>query len=291
MYYHSLAEPFKSSCLLIKRKYNIDRLLPSFFTLVILLVFPPVINKAYSDSHTWAFSSNYLQADLNGFLQTPAGGNIGSTTFQRPTLSELNFDKTDIQELAFSNDNGKRQLYFGWHRIRIAEQAILQEYLISQFRSFYANEAVQSRVKLDWYRAGYQYHFYPSFGRYPLRLSIASDIAMFDFSYTLRSNTARANRSYAKVGMRVGGEAQVDINQHLQLYGLIYDSIPIPNQPAIASTEIGLKLYILRHNNRSVSINASLGRQFIDYKDEQPVPNHIRAELDNLGKVGLLYRF
>jgi hypothetical protein len=52
--------------------------------------------------------ARYLYGPVHGRLQTPTGGNPGTTTRGRPTLNELGFDRAGIPDLSVADTERTR---------------------------------------------------------------------------------------------------------------------------------------------------------------------------------------
>src|SRR5262245_28907593 len=99
----------------------------------------------------------WLWGPANGQLQTPSGGEPGSTSKERPTLEELGIETASVFDVSATAGWGPHELYIGGQWICLSGSATLDQTLISQGMTFPAGTSVDSSVQFDWYRFGYRY--------------------------------------------------------------------------------------------------------------------------------------
>jgi hypothetical protein len=237
----------------------------------------------------------YLYGPANGFVQTPSGGNSGTTSHRRPKLDEIGIDDAHIADAEFHADWGAHEVYVGGQWVRLSGDDTLDDDLVSQGRTFPAGTSVQSDVKLDWYRAGYRYRFHwddPNEpGRLLFTLAPGVGVALLDFEYKLKGGGEKADRSYIKGGAQLGLEGAWNITERWSLVGEVLCSLPISNTPFIFKSEL-LARYRVFHSDRC-DVGAELGVAYeqIHYEDDQHVPNHVEVDLGPLLVVGLNFSF
>ncbi|CAN5563007.1 hypothetical protein BH10PLA1_BH10PLA1_18350 [soil metagenome] len=66
-----------------------------------------------ADAPTFAVDGFYLYGDAGGFVQTPAGGETGSTSSHRPKLRELGIDNVCLFDFKASADFDSNELFLG----------------------------------------------------------------------------------------------------------------------------------------------------------------------------------
>ncbi|NOX56102.1 MAG: hypothetical protein GXP27_17005 [Planctomycetes bacterium] len=95
---------------------------------------------------------------LNGHLQTPAGGQLGTTSSHRPRVEEIGLDGTDWMPLLDARLRwaGKHEIHVSYVWIDRSGADVLQKTLISQAQTFPAGSAVRSHFGLDTLRVGYR---------------------------------------------------------------------------------------------------------------------------------------
>jgi hypothetical protein len=74
---------------------------------------------------------DYLYGPVHGRLQTPAGGNPGTTSHARPTLAELGINRASQVDVGVKGGWGNHQIYGGYRFFRVSGDATLDQALIS----------------------------------------------------------------------------------------------------------------------------------------------------------------
>jgi len=113
-------------------------------------------------------------------------------------------------------------------------------------------------------------------------------LVLFDFHYKLKSGASMADRAYAKLGYRVGGEAAWRLADNFALQFEVFEGLPLENTPVILSAEMrGEYTLWNKPGGGRGALVAGVAYHRIDYEDRQPTTNHIRIEAGPLFKVGL----
>jgi len=241
---------------------------------------------------TISIGSSFLYGSQDGYLQTPAGGRVGTTSNKRPTLDELGFDTVSIYDLHASAEWGQHKILGGVQFIRNSDNAILSSALTSQNRNFTAGDFVKSDVKTDWYRISYLYKLkHPAFLGDSVTVSPGAGIVWFNFHYQLDGGGNSVDRAYSKIGYRLGGELQWQLTNRLSLKTDAYIPIPLSNTPLILSLAARGQYEFWSLRDSSASILAGVAYERIDYEDNQPVPNHIRENMGPLLTAGICFDF
>jgi hypothetical protein len=172
-------------------------------------------------------SVNFGFAD--GFLQTPAGGEPGTSTARRPTFNELNIEDVVFYDTRLKLRWHQLAFYGGYQIIRFDGSATLSEPLVSRGITFLAGDSVRTNDQVDWYDAGVSWRFDLLNRR--LALAPKAEIAVLDFSYELSSPSQSVNRGYAKPAVRLGIESVYQLASRLSFRLDGAASIPISNIP------------------------------------------------------------
>jgi hypothetical protein len=248
------------------------------------------------DEPNFSLQATYLYGPANGFVQTPSGGEPGTTSRKRPRLDEVGIDDASIADAEGRARWGPQEAYAGGQWVRLAGEDTLADDLISQGRTFPAASDVSSDVKLDWYRVGYRYRFEwddRSTGRPVFTLAPGVGADLLDFGYTLdgTSGGERADRSYIKAGAQLGLEADWHITNRWSLVADTLCSVPIPNTPFIVKADLTARYRLLTRRRWDVTALAGIGYERIEYEDDQTVPNHVQVDFGPMLVVGLNVRF
>jgi len=226
----------------------------------------------------------------NGFLQTPLGGQPGTTSLQRPTLHELNIDDAVFYEGSIRLQWKQLGFYGGYQAIGLDGSGTLTQPLISHGVSFAAGQPFHTDNRLDWFDAGAGWSFF--FLDRRLEIFPKAELALLDFSYKLSTPSASTSRSYSKGCLRLGAEATYHFNPALAFKLDGAASIPVSDTPQIATVTGTLYFNLLPHSRRfKPALFAGVGMEWIDYEDNQPVPNHIQVNLGPFVTGGLALSF
>ncbi len=236
----------------------------------------------------------YMFGEADGFVQTPAGGEPGTTSPNRPTLDEIGIDHVHILDASLSLQFNPHIFTFGGQFIRMSGSATLGSDLISQSLLFPAGSSVDSDVQLDWYRFGYQYDFRFDLGNgHELHLAPGVQGVLLDFRYELDGpGGLRADRSYAKGGAGIGATIQWLTDGPFSVEASGFWGLPIDKTAEILTLELVAKWQVWG-SSQSNGGAAYLGVAFetIEYEDNQTVPNHINVDLGPVLVAGLEIRF
>jgi hypothetical protein len=226
----------------------------------------------------------------NGFLQTPAGGNPGSSSHQRPTLDEIGIDDTWFYDVQAGIRWSHFGLHAGFQALSLDGNATLDSTLISQNVTFPAGTPVQSHAKLNWFEAGGGWSF--QLARDKLELTPKVGFAVLDFHYKLSGGGLTADRSYPKGTFRIGLTTRYRINEWLSVDLDAAAAPPVSTLPQIATVASHLEIDLLPRQRRfHPRFILGIGAQRIEYEDSQPLPNHFRVDLAPFGTVGLGFSF
>jgi hypothetical protein len=256
--------------------------------------------KRPDPTHGWqlAVEARYLYGPVKGKLQTPTGGNPGTTTNNRPTLKELGFEHASVPDVSATTDLGNHRIYAGYRFLRLSGSSTLDQPLISQGHSFPAGESVSADVTLDWFRVGYAHRFVvnlpgdqlPDLALYP---AVGAAILNFDYRLQQRGPGGDVHRSYILPTPQIGLGAEWPLTGRLALVADGLVSIPVGSQPLINSGEIGARYRIV--DDRRLRVDAFIGVAYdhIQYNDDarQTVPNDIDVRFGPAVVAVLAFRF
>ena len=231
---------------------------------------------------------------IHGYLQTPSGGAPGTTSSQRPTFKELNIDDFLSPEASLDLRWRNHAFYGGASLVHLDGNSTLDSTLVSQGTTFPAGAAVKSVIDLDLYRLGYQYSF--SWGTETgrrLTISPGAGVALLNFDYSLKaaSGGLAAHRSYLVGGPQLGFSAEWTPPGRFSVAGGIFSSLPEVSNLFILSTQVTWGFRLWGHGERAGKIFLGVGYDWLDYEDNQPVPNHIKADFGPMLRFGINARF
>jgi hypothetical protein len=232
-----------------------------------------------------------MRGPIHGRVQTPRGGEPGTTSSDRPTLDELGIKNANPGDFRANMSWGHHGLYLGATIVHLSGSNTLDSTLVSQGITFPAGSPADSQLKFDWYRLGYRYIFPVDWGNRTLEIAPSVGAALLDFRYRLSSQGIETvDRSYAKLGAQAGVSVTWPFMDNLSLVVEARAPIPVPHWPEITSVQGVIKYRFLEHDDLAISGMAGLGYDWIYYKDNQRVPNDLKVDLP-LGVLGLEVSF
>ena len=232
------------------------------------------------------FDASGLFGPVNGYVQTPLGGAPSSTSNKRPTFDELGIDRMMMVNLSLSAGMDSHFLYGTAHLVNLSETTTLDEELIFHGQEYPAGTRVKSDVNLSWYDIGYQYNIYFDKERTNLRMAPTVAFTLWDFSTELESNSGRNNRSYIKGTPRLGLDFEWFPAKRFSISGRAIAFLPLNNIPHIYTVGLVGKYNFVEINRLKMLLFIGVEYIWIDFKDDQREPNHVKANMGPLGLIG-----
>lgn len=238
-----------------------------------LLIIPSV---ARADGFGISVKQGY--APISGYLQTPAGGNPGTSDIKRPTFKELDIDDTSYTDIDLYYKRRNFTPYIGVRLIDVDSSGILEKDLTTRGQTFLKGQSYDHKTSFNIYRIGTKYDL--------AYFSPKVELAVMDFDYKLESTGIRVRRSYSKSTVRLGAEKIFS----LDVLDIIFEaswSVPLTNTPEIYTAGAVVKYWFLEN----VNVGLDVQYFYLDYEDDQDLPNHLRLEMKPAISVFLQYRF
>jgi hypothetical protein len=225
----------------------------------------------------------------SGFIQVPLGGNPGTTSPRRPTLSELGIHDVALYEVTGLVRWGHFEAFGGYSGLEFDGSGSLSQSLVSHGVSFAAGSPFKSSTQLNVGNLGGGWKF--DFDEHRLTLFPKIDVAILDFSYSLDSPPQRAARAYRTTAVRLGGEGSYDLGHGfgLELDGVM--SLPIPHMAQLASVTGRVVYHLFPDAPVHSALFLGCGGRWINFEDSQTVPNHIHFQAGPLLTGGFSVSF
>jgi hypothetical protein len=259
------------------------------------LAVPAIASVRKASPWRFELGAAYLYGPVNGFVQTPSGGNPGTTSHRRPRFSEIGISDASIADVGLTLGCQNHEIYAGAQFVGLSGTDTLESALITHGETFPAGSRISSDVSLDWYRLGYRYRWVldraangePKLTAYP-----SAGGALFTLDYKLRDDGTRTSRSYSKGLPQLGLELEWRPRGgpfSVAAAGLGFP--PLDSIPAIAVERVTAKYRFV--HGKGVDVEGMIGVQFeqFRYEDSQRVPNHVEADLGPMLVVGVTTRF
>jgi hypothetical protein len=239
----------------------------------LLLPAQPVV---LADEFGIAVTEGY--APISGYLQTPAGGNRGTSDEKRPTFRELGVDGATYTDIDLHYERGPYVPYVAMRFLTADSSGALEEDLTTQGQNFLKGEPYSQEASFDIYHLGLK--------RDLTYVTAKIELAFMDFDYEFKTPEASAERSYMKSAVRLGAEKTFKFDK-LDVEVEASGSVPLPNTPDIYSVGAQVKYWIAE----GLSVGVGVQYFYLDYEDSQDLPNHLRLEMQPALSVLLQYRF
>jgi hypothetical protein len=244
-----------------------------------------------ADTPTFAVDGFYLYGHAGGFVQTPAGGEPGSTSSHRPKLSEMGINDVSLYDFNASADFDHNELFLGGQIGTFSGSHTLDSTLVSHGTTFPAGTHVSSDLTLDWYRLGYG-RVFPIDAQAQWTITPSADVAILDFCYKLRGGGESTSRSYLKPTFQLGADLRWNpANGPFSIDAIVTATPPISGLPWIDEESIVASYKFI--NSKSVTAAGSIGVGFeqVRFEDSQTVSNHIKVDYGPLLLIGLRLEF
>lgn len=236
----------------------------------------------------------WMYGNIDGYLQTPAGGAPGTTSSNRPTLGELGYNNESSFGAQGSVQWREHIFSLGARITHLSGDARLNTELTSENVVYAPGPIVTSTIDLDWYYLGYQYEFTwdtdDNGSQFKLAPGIQGVLFNFDYDLTAEPNL-RSDRNYSKGGLRLGGSAEWDIAGPLSFEVNGWWGVPIDNTAEIMSVELLGRYQLWGGRHMGASLYLGAGWDDLDYEDDQQVPNHIDVEFGPMLILGFELQF
>jgi len=240
-----------------------------------------------------SFDGSFRYGNISGFLQIPKGGGAGSTSSDRPKFNEIGINQAPAGDAALILGWDNNELYAGARFVRLSGKDTLSSTLISNGTTFPAGSSVSANTQLDWYRGGYAYRL--SYGNDEgarASFSPAAGFALFNFDYRLNTpGGPTAARSFAKAAPQLGLRAEWSPGGPFSLSADLLSSLAVSTLPLLFSTDLTGGYQLWGQANHGGQVYLGIGYEMIHFKDNQTVPNHIKADIGPELVVGLRIRF
>ncbi len=214
---------------------------------------------------------NFSGGALQGFTQTPQGGTNGTTSFHRPSFDELHIhhDKFYTLGATFFSDN--YFLLFDYYNFTPKGNTVLSEALTTHGKFIPAGSAFAASLNYHLYTVGFGMPFKISH----LEFLSWLEVNLLKYHYEFSAFPISSARNFNVTGVNFGLKCAYDFSD--TLFGDVKISLPIPvTNLTVIGAEIGLNKTVVLNQHLCLIPRLGLGLLQLDYKDNQPIPNHMR---------------
>ena len=233
--------------------------------------------SARADSPVFTLDATYSHGHVDGYVQTPNGGEPGTTDHNRPTLSELGIDHASVYGGRVLGDWGPNQFFLGGQYTDLSGSATLDQDLTTHGETFTAGTHVSSDVMLTLLQLGYGYKF--DLG-HNLAIRPMADLAVLDFDYQIKGGGVSTSRKYAKGTFQLGGEFSWQPNAGpFDLAAGALLTPPIKDFPEVDQEWIMARYRVFDTDKVNGKIGAGVRWEQDHFEDNQTVPNHFKIDM------------
>jgi hypothetical protein len=238
----------------------------------------------------------WLYGPVSGHLQTPSGGQIGTTSRDRPTFGEIGINTASIFDAELMPALRDHGLYLGGQWVRLSGERRLEGSFVSQGDTFLLGSRVTSDVQMDWYRVGYRYRIQrgDEAGIELPAIEINSRVgaAILDYRYELHgAGGAEVDQSILRVAPQMGVEMEWHANRFLSVAGELTSTLPFQNMPWIVTAQLEGKFKLLQRRGLGLSGFVGAAYEKISLHTHQDQSNDINADFGPMLMLGLEMRF
>jgi hypothetical protein len=252
---------------------------------------PQLQQLSQADDGDWRFSLQgaYLYGSVDGYVQTPSGGEPGTTSKHEPKLDQIGIDDVSLYDISGVAAYHREEFYGGAQIIQMSGSSTLHENLISQGLTFPAGTHVSSDVDLTWYRFGYRHRF--SLGDdWTLWPSVGG--VLWDFHYKLKGGGNTADRSYGKANVHFGLEVEWRPQRGRFAIDAAFSAAPpISSWPEIYTEQIVASYQVIHSDRTDLEVFGGVAFEQQYYEDNQAVSNRVEADFGPMLIAGLRWSF
>lgn len=240
--------------------------------------------------HAWEYEiyARLGTAHIAGLAQTPKGGDVGTTSMNRPTFAEIEINHENFSDIGIGVSHCD---YF----------AILDYQDFSPHGSTHLTNALITHNQFIPAGSDFNMHVYYHLttlkaGRIFAISNTSLTIAPFlegdyvQYHYGFDSPTAQSNRDFNLAGLSIGFIAEYQIDQAFSIDFTAKNTIPL-SKLQISQLDLGINYTFNIQKHLSFTPRLSLGFERIDYEDNQIVPNHIHYQALPYGTLGFSLSF
>lgn len=238
--------------------------------LIYLLLAIPTLAWAWTPE-SLIISGTWLYGPMNGFVQIPDGGRVGTSSPRRPTLSDLGIDHSNNYDFAINVNWHNFSLYGGYQYLRPNASTTLDDAVITHGVFIPKGADISTNLKFDYYRVGSKYNFYLLQNK--LILAPLLEFNVLNFGYDIPDFITP--RDFNQVTTRIGLYGAYYFKPQFFIDTTLASSIPIFNLNLVTAN---IKLNYTFFNKAHVSPTLFIGGEYtyLDFEDSQSFPNHMQ---------------
>ncbi|MFI4936998.1 MAG: hypothetical protein ACHQJ6_00625 [Candidatus Berkiellales bacterium] len=232
--------------------------------------------------------ANTGYGQLSGLAQTPKGGSPGTTRFNRPTFDEANIKHNIINELAAGIDYCDYFAVLDYRQQHVHGNKILTEDLITHAKFIPQGSPFNMHIQYDWIAMWLGKAF--SFNQNQSIVSPFLAGNWIKYQYDFVAPSAQSGRHFSISALTAGIAIEHYFDDRFSLDAMGQLTMPI-NNVRIYDATVGVNYHFVVSPHLILSPRLGLLATYINYEDEQTVPNHIQYRAKPHGMLGLTAKF
>ena len=246
----------------------------------------------------FSLNGTYLYGSSRGSTQVPAGGKIGSSNANRPQFHSLGLNTANIADFELAADAHQYGGFFaGAQIIQLnGESYIGNKTLTTDGITYPAHSRVSSDIGLNWYRFGYRYVIpidVAQNGIPDITFTPYAEGIVWDFNYNLTvAKNRSAHRAFAQGGVQIGANFAWRPNGGPLSLEATLGGFPQASHLANVSVEsLDLRYHFYEYQRYNFSGLLGVTWEQQDFRDTQPLPNHVSVDFGPMLTAGLQVQF
>jgi hypothetical protein len=243
-------------------------------------------------------TGTYLYGSVRGSAQVPSGGRLGTSNADRPQFHSIGLNTANIADAEIAADAHQYgQFFAGAQIIQLSGEAYIgNKNLITEGINYAPFSHVSSDIGLNWYRFGYRYTIpidTAQNGVPDITFTPYAEGVIWDFNYNLTiPQRHSAHRAFAQGGAQIGAAFAWRPNGGPLSLEATLGGFPQASHLAnisVESLDLRYHFYDLDRFNFSGILGVTWEQQ--DFRDTQPLPNHISVDFGPMLTAGLQVQF
>ncbi len=216
-------------------------------------------------------SGFYALSYIQGFQQTPKGGQVGSTSPRRPNYKNLHIRTNSDTQLGATFGYNALQLELDYFPIHLDGEMILPSDLITHDIPLSAGRYFSAHVNDELYSLRMSY-IHTMCSRWQLQPK--ANIHWLSHDYHFQSGSLSSSRVFAASGISVGLQSDYQLTHHWLLSTNVDLAIPVTNLDVYqAKLAVGYQSF---HNHFTLTPTFSVAWHEVRFKDKQTIPNFLK---------------
>ncbi|MEM9242478.1 MAG: hypothetical protein AAGA27_00275 [Pseudomonadota bacterium] len=248
------------------------RLIAFFFYNVIALIAMIAFIRPASAFSLWA---DYGIGGISGFQQIPRGGQPGSSSPNRPTFSELGVKNPGLLEAGASGGFLLFRLDAIYQRLFLNGSATLSQSLVTHGIPFEAGTHVKTN---SYYALTHLIASVTALHGQKFSLRPGVGLELMNFNYKISSDTQSTSRGFSHLAPELKVNFDYNLSAYLQWRSAVHVTVPGLTRLDNYEANTGIAYFPVTKSFPGIqpAIYIKTGYLYLNFKDKQTMPNHMR---------------